>query len=145
MKTRAVRWLSHHRFRGRMPLNYINVLTGGTSGVYYPIGVSLWNLWQGHARSPRCRSGRRPVPGLSLLHESLPPGQCRCGHFQHTGARLVGLTRFFGGARVRRRFACAGHARSTRICGVRRVWWMCKSVKAQSSVGCDQKFGAAPA
>ena len=28
---------------------YINVLTGGTSGVYYPLGVALSDLRQGHS------------------------------------------------------------------------------------------------
>ena len=42
--------------------SFINVLTGGTSGVYYPMGVAIWqNLTATRSGSPRPGAGDQGV------------------------------------------------------------------------------------
>ena len=46
---------------------FINILTGGTSGVYYPIGVGLSQLYSNGIEGSRPRY-RRPKPSVENLN-----------------------------------------------------------------------------
>ena len=54
-----------------MASDFINILTGGTSGVYYPLGVAISNVFSKDIKGarPSVQSTKASVENLNLLQQ----------------------------------------------------------------------------